>query len=302
MRVIRAKCIAAWLIPGALLLAGCGGVAPQRAPTDSGFTSELRAAAAPWRTEAQIAKIPPRASGERFRFLVMGDSRTNRRVFKRLLAMAAGFPKLDFSVDVGDIVPGGQPQEFAFFYTQIEKVAWPFLVVEGNHERGPSEGRLYEELFGPTDYYFDHGGFRFVGLDNAKSAVTPKQLAWLGEVLTTDLRKVVWFHVPPSVIAKWEWHSFSDGAQELADLLAEKGVERVYVGHIHGFDAAEYKGVTYVLSGGAGATLNEQAAPGDFHHIVLVEALPDGLRETVYKLDGTSFVLDSAAWISSGGQ
>ena len=267
-------------------------------------SEELLAAAKPWRTDAQIAKIEAlkRPAGEPFRFVVMGDTRSNPRVFGTFLTMVAGFPKFDFSMNTGDIVPGGQPQEFAFFFTQIKDVTYPFLIVEGNHELGRSGGRLYEELFGPTDYHFDHGGFRFVGLNNARGVVTPQQLAWLDQVLTTNLRKIVFFHAPPGVIKKWAFHAFSAGAEELADLLAEKKVERAYVGHIHGFGVAEYKGVTYVLTGGGGAGLYEQLAPGDFHNIVLVETLPNGLRETVYKVDGSSFVLDLQKWISGKGQ
>jgi len=275
---------------------------PEVAPEPS--VDALRAAALPWKTEAQIAKIKGigRQPGEAFRFVVMGDSRTNPEVFAALLKLAAGFPKFGFSMDSGDIVPGGKPEEYAFFFNEIKDVTWPFLVVEGNHELGASGGKLFEELFGPTDYYFDHGGFRFVGLDNSRGIVTPKQLQWLKEALTTELRKIVFFHAPPAVIEKWAWHAFSAGAQELADLLAEKEVERVYVGHIHGFGVADYKGVRYVLSGGAGAGLYERVAPGNFHHIVLVEALPEGLRETVYKADGSSFVLDAEKWIKGEGQ
>jgi len=264
----------------------------------------LRTAAAPWRTEAQIAKIKAiaRKPDEPFRFVVMGDSRSNPEVFAKLLSIAAGLPKFDFSINTGDIVPGGKPAEYEFFYQQIKDVTWPFLVVEGNHELGPTGGRLYEELFGPTDYYFDHGGIRFVGLNNAKGVVTPQQLKWLDQALTTDLRKIVFFHAPPKVIPEWAFHSFSMGAEELTDLLASKKVERVYVGHIHGFDVANYKGVEYVLTGGGGAGLYAQLAPGNFHHIVLVEVFPEGLRETVYKLDGTSFMIDPQKWISGAGQ
>ncbi|UCH33751.1 MAG: metallophosphoesterase [Armatimonadota bacterium] len=265
---------------------------------------ELLKAAEPWRTEAQIAKVKAigRKAGESFRFVAMGDTRSNPAVFGKLLQIAAGLPKFDFSLNTGDIVPGGKPEEYAFFFEQIKDVTWPFLIAEGNHELGPTGGRLYEELFGSPDYYFDHAGFRFLALNNSKGVVTPQQLQWLDDALTTDLRKVVFFHAPPACIEEWSYHAFSAGAQELADLLAEKKVERVYIGHIHALDVADYKGVRYVLTGGGGAGLHERMAPGNIHHIVLVEVLPDGLKETVYKDDGTSFVLDAQKWISGEGQ
>ena len=269
--------------------------------TNPADLQRLKAAAQPWRTDAQLAKIPKRKPGEPFRFLVMGDSRSNPPIFARALQTAAGL-KFDFSLHTGDIVPGGKPEEYAFFFTQLKDVTWPFLISEGNHELGATGGTLYEQLFGPTEYCFDTGGLRFVCLNNAKGVVTSEQLKWLEKMLTTDLRKVVFFHAPPKVIPEWAYHAFGVGAQELADLLAAKRVERVYLGHIHAFDVADYKGVRYVLTGGAGAGLHDQMAPGNFNHVVLVEVLPNGLRETVYRNNGTHFLLDPARWISGQGQ
>lgn len=318
-RVLMAAALAVWAAVVAPMVA-----APQRyaagiatggawadgvaAPTAQSATgsadrSHLLAAARPWRTATQIARIKAYCGGpgETFRFVVMGDSRSNPKVFGDLLGITAGL-KPDFSLHTGDIVRGGNPEEFAQFFSQIEDVRWPFLIVIGNHELGPSGGGLYRELFGRTDYHFDCKGYRFVSVDNAGGAISAQQLAWLERVLTTDLRKIVLVHIPPSVIEEWNWHSFATGAREFAELIAAKRVERVYVGHIHGFDVAEHQGVRYVLTGGAGAPLYEQTAPGNFYHVVLVEAGPDGLRETVHKLDGTSFVIDPRKWISGAGQ
>ncbi len=264
-------------------------------------SEQLLAAAAPWRTEAQIAKITARTQAEPLRFVVIGDSRSNPTVFRGLLEIAARL-KPGFSVNTGDIVQGGAPQEFADFFTQINDVIWPFLIVPGNHDLGASAGRLYAELFGPSDYSFDHAGFRFIGVDNSRGMITAKQLEWLEQALTTDLRKIVFMHSPPAVIRQWDWHAFSMGAQEFADLVAAKKVERVYLGHIHGFAVAEYKAVRYVISGGGGAGIHPQIAPGNFHHLLLVEALNKGLRETVVKADGTSFAVDADKWIGGKGQ
>lgn len=263
--------------------------------------AQLQATAKPWRTEAQIAKVPRRKAGEPFNFLVMGDSRSNPQIFAAVLKVTAPL-KWDFALHTGDIVPKGLPEEYAFWFTQIKDLTRPLLITPGNHELGPSGGKLYAELYGPTDYYFDTGGIRFISLDNAKGVVTPEQLAWLEGVLKTNLRKVVFMHQPPNMITEWAYHAFGKGAQETADLFAANKVERVYVGHIHAFDVAEYKGVRYVLTGGGGAGLHQQMAPGNFNHALLVEVLPTGLKETVYKTDGTSFVLDAAKWMGGEGQ
>lgn len=254
--------------------------------------AELVAAAQPWRTEAQLAKVPRRKAGQTFTFVVMGDSRSNPDIFAQALELAAK-QKADFSLHTGDIVPKGLPDEYAFFFQQIKGVTWPFLISPGNHELGPSGGKLYAQLFGKSDYSFDSGDYRFVSLDNANGTVTPEQLSWLEKQLTTPLHKIVFMHCPPVEIPRWSYHAFKVGAEELTKLLSAKKVDRVYCGHIHAFDVAEYGGVKYVLTGGAGAPLHQQMAPGNFNHILAVTAGPTGLKETVYENDGTSFALDT---------
>jgi hypothetical protein len=279
---------------------------------------QLRAAAGPWRPTAQIRKLAAmhRRPGEPFKFVAMGDSCYHPDVFTTFLKIVAGLQP-DFSVDIGDIVDGeDDPWEWSRLLTQIGHINWPFFVVLGNHDiwpwrtppggKGSPQGKLFEELFGPTDYYFDHGGFRFVAVDTGRFAISPERLRWLDKVLDTPLRKIVFMHVPPVVITKWAQfgpgNTFSVGAQDFTDLVAAKRVERVYVGHLHILDVADYKGVRYVITGAVG-----QGSPGrdlrrNSRHLILVEAGPGPLREIIYLQDGTNFVLDPEKWIAGLGQ
>jgi hypothetical protein len=284
-----------------------------------GFASlQLLKAAAPWRPAAQMRKLEAiqRKPGESFRFVAMADSCYHRDVFDAFLKTAAGLQP-EFSVDIGDIVDGeDDPWEWPHFLTQIRRINWPFFVVLGNHDIWPwqaapgsdysPQGKLFEELFGPTDYYFDHGDFRFVAIDTGRFAISPERLKWLDKALDTPLRKIVFMHVPPAVIAKWAQfgpgNTFSNGAQEFADLVAAKQVERVYVGHLHILDVAEYKGVRYVVTGACGQGKPGRELRRDSRHLILVEAGPGPLREIIYREDGTSFVLDPEKWIAGQGQ
>ncbi len=277
---------------------------------------ELHEIAAPWRTQTQLdaLKQTPRAQEESFRFTVIGDAEPGRFAIWRMLFNEPGvFARLlkdsarraaDFTVQLGDMVSRGTVENFLDFFRDLARIApeKPYLTVIGNHDRrnphGVSDSRLYRSVFGPTDYFFDHGGIRFITLDSSAGRVDPKQLDWLDRALDTKLRTVVFTHMAPSAIEPWgknggdrPWGGFKDGGQEFAALVARRGVERVYVGHIHGLRAKEYMGVRYVITGGGGSPLYPGGVRNNFHHYLSVEVTPEGIRETVHRADGTSFSL-----------
>jgi predicted phosphodiesterase len=277
---------------------------------------DLHAKAAPWRTENQLKELKktPRAQDEPFRFTVIGDAEPGRFAIWRFLFNVPGvFARLlkdsarhgaDFTVQLGDMVSRGTVQNFWNFFRELAQVApeKPYLTVIGNHDRrsphGISNSRLYRSVFGPTDYFFDHGGVRFVTLDSSAGRVSAQQLDWLDKTLSTKLRTVVFTHMAPAVIQPWgknggdrPWGGFKDGSDEFTDIVSRHGVQRVYVGHIHGLRVKEYEGVRYVITGGGGSPLYPGGVHNNFHHYLSVEVTPDGIRETVHRADGTTFSL-----------
>ncbi len=276
----------------------------------------LEESARPWRTQTQLAKLSKtsREPGKPFQFSIIGDAEPGRfwiwralfnvpGVFARLLQRADQTP-CDFIIQLGDMVSRGTPRNFSRFFALLggASPAKPYLTLIGNHDRwrphGVTNSRLYRALFGDTDYHFDRGGVRFVALDSSAGRLTPKQLAWLDRALDTPLRKIVFTHMPPDVLSRWTHVAgvsagggFKKGSREFADIVSRRGVERVYMGHIHGLGVIEHKGVRYVLTGGGGSPLFPSKVPDRFHHFLTVDVRPEGLRETVHRADGSSFVL-----------
>ncbi|MDX6768960.1 MAG: metallophosphoesterase [Elusimicrobiota bacterium] len=285
---------------------------PRGAPADHDAVARL---AAPLRTERQLARLQerPRAPGESFRFTVIGDAEPGRFWFSRLLFGRPGvFRRLleradasgsDFILQLGDLVSRGLRARFRDLFVQLRaaRLSTPFLTVIGNHDRhaphGVSNDRLYRRYWGATDWVLDRGDWRFVTVDSSAGRVTPEQLAWLDSVLVPGKRFVVFTHVPPAPLGEFTDYGrlkgvggFREGSAAFMRLMAERGVERVYMGHVHGLGAVERDGVTYVLTGGGGSPLYPSPLRR-LHHALDVEIGPEGVHETVRPLDGAAFRL-----------
>lgn len=301
---------------------------------------DLAAALARVGIGAQLAKLGS-SSAPDFTFGVIGDAEPGRfpweRIFSpgphafadQMAALQAGKP--DFIFQLGDFVSEGVPEYYRAHVAWMdahEKV--PLLRCVGNHDRsrpnGDADKNLYDAVFGPRDYYFDRGGWRFISLDSSDRRLTPAQLEWLKGALASPERKVIFTHVPPeylkplkplAIVGTLETSSeefdamqandrksggihdfftnyFKDGSAEFEDLVSKGNVAAVYMGHIHAFWAADYKGVRYVISGGGGSPLYP-LPPGypkkRFAHYMTVAVSPSGLVETIHPYHGAPFVL-----------
>lgn len=279
---------------------------------------ELRVLAEPWRTRVQLKKLEAksRTPYEHFEFAVLGDCEPGRFwIFRALFNRRGVFAKqvssiqqqsADFCVQLGDMVSRGLEDHYLRFFRQMSAlpIEKPYLTVIGNHDRlrphGRSNSRLYRSLFGLNNYHFDHGGVRFVALDSSSGRLTRHQLDWLDRVLDAPLRKVIFTHMPPAFLELWG-HSalshrlggFSEGADDFASITEGRKVDRVFMGHIHGFGVQDYRGVRYVLTGGGGSPLFPVGAQDRFYHYLTVSVSPTGLKERVHTLEGESFSIPS---------
>ncbi|MBI5244309.1 MAG: metallophosphoesterase [Elusimicrobia bacterium] len=274
-----------------------------------------------WNTREQLALLGgnPRGVGETFRFAVLGDAEPGRFWFSRALFSAQGaFLELlrdiqerraDFCVQLGDMVSRGSVRNYLSFFqnlSSLESPPPPYLTVIGNHDRrfphGRADSSLYREIFGRTNYFFDRGAARFAALDTSERRLSRRQLLWLETALDTKARKVVFTHVPPAGIEVWKGLSgrlrgagaFKEGSADFLRLMSRRRVDRVYFGHIHAFGVQDVAGVRYVLTGGGGSPLYPMGLQDRFHHYVMAEIGPKGVRDAVFCADGRSFEVPQA--------
>jgi predicted phosphohydrolase len=77
-------------------------------------------------------------------------------------------------------------------------------------------------------------------------------------------------HVPPKT-ERWNWHTFTEGADELGRILTEGRVQGALFSHVHLFDRSEFAGIPAIITGGAGAHLVSFGFPGEpVYHILVV--------------------------------
>jgi predicted phosphodiesterase len=141
----------------------------------------------------------------------------------------------------------------------------PVIFARGNHDGEHALAYAYSALPGNEAWFaFDYGPCRFIFLDSeTDTSSTPEQIAWLQNELSRPETqratfRIVCFHRPP-------WVNLWNGGGHTGEtwvrndwvpLFAQKNVDVVIGGHAHNYNRGASNGVTYVISGGGGGTLD----------------------------------------------
>ena len=235
------------------------------------WTADAAAATLYERSLEKFQVRSEQASPADFTFVVLGDSRRNDGVFKKALALAGGYNPL-FILHGGDYSDHGSDPETDHFLAMVHDGVpeTPLFVVPGNHEM---QRKVFAEKIGPSNFTLDSARLklRVIALDNADYALKIPELNDLHRQLAAKRENTfVAMHIPPKT-ERWSWHTFSDGAEELVNALAENGVRAAFYFHVHLYDRDEIKGVLSIITAGAGAPLTKFGFPGEpVYHIVVV--------------------------------
>jgi len=143
----------------------------------------------------------------------------------------------------------------------------PVVFARGNHDGEHALAYAYSALPGNEAWFaFDYGNSRFIFLDSeTSSGETPEQLTWLrAELARPETQRaafrVVCFHKPPFVNL-WNGGGYTGEAfvrNDWVPLLAQGNVDVVISGHAHNYNRGTTNGVTYIISGGGGGTLDTE--------------------------------------------
>lgn len=251
-----------------------------------------------------IDKIRRNADTSGFKFVVMGDNRGHHGVFKRALDDAMSH-KPDFIIHLGDLSKDGKLRHYKRELTFIEKnISIPFVFVVGNHDYSSNGFISYSYIFGPLDFYFDIGKYRFICIDNnfiekveefvhlpesdmeweAETGIDDEKMGKLEMLLQEEGHlNLIFMHQPPPLGA-WAGHSFGENGKSFIELVERYTYAIPYVcaSHIHGFDEKKLGATTFIITEGLGAKLNYEIEGIDQrYNYVLFEVDATGIRSQV---------------------
>lgn len=158
-------------------------------------------------------------------------------------------PKPDAVLATGDLVDGGQADEYAHLQEILAPLGLPCYVVAGNHDerhglRTAFDGPGYEYLHQTGEflqYAADLGALRLLVLDTVvpgegRGQLCERRLRWLDDRLNEDRRPtLVAMHHPPfaSGIDYMDHFGLENAAAFEAVVSRHPHVERILCGHLH---------------------------------------------------------------------
>jgi len=206
------------------------------------------------------------AALEQFRFVVFGDSRSNR-ARRQMVSHQVNAENPDFVIHSGDMVGNGNKwvewQEWLADSMPLLQNSTMFGV-RGNHEE---DGEFYRRVFTPPInkdcwYSFDYGLCHFVIIDdNVPFEEKSEQYRWLKEDLAVTQKPFIVAVQHEGMYCAGGHNSNLNLRQTLEPLFNRYGVQVVYSGHNHFYQRTEkINGTIYITAAGAGAPLY---TPGD---------------------------------------
>lgn len=212
-------------------------------------------------------------------FAVAGDSRDGDAVYMRILDRVSSDASA-FLIHLGDLVPVSSTETWLRFQEMMTRFKLPFYPVIGNHDVR-SRSTDFEKYSGSTKrhYSFDQGPAHFTIVDSSAGSLLDTEFDFLDQDLASSNApvKMVFVHHPPFDPAGSS-HVMVNGNARFMQIVKDRGAKYVFAGHIHCYAEAERDGVTYIITGGAGAPLSCPRDAGGYYHYVRVRV--DGNKVT----------------------
>ena len=251
MRIPNARSIAAAFVAVLLSASACGG-----------------GSSADW------ADLPEHLRGG---VVIYGDSRTGHSMHRWLMeGISSIIPEAVFHT--GDLVKDGR---IASNWTTFNNIAsqlpsgTPVYPALGNHEKESKHYFDNFELPGNERWYSidDVDGYNFIVLDTESAlSVASSQYQWLQSELISSVSSteftIVTFHYPLYSTGR-QGSDDKHIAADLVPLFEQYGVDAVFNGHDHDYERSTVNGIRYIVTGGGGAPLKDQAGTSTYSELYL---------------------------------
>ena len=191
-----------------------------------------------------IERLQSKAQDDSFRFIVISDTQRFYEEMDDFIEKVKGYPDISFLILNGDMTDFGLRSEYQWMSDRLQKLAFPFFVVIGNHDMLGNGRELYNQMFGPENFSFNFSGYKFIILNSNSKEVgyngTLPDTTWLLKELSvtpTQQKILVLGHLAP-------FSGDFDRAleQPYVRILANNG-NVIY--SVHGHEGISYLGQPY---------------------------------------------------------
>ena len=184
------------------------------------------------------------SDADSLRIAIIADNHTYYKSFQSIVDRINETEDVDFAIHLGDMTDGGLWMEYNLMTDIMDKLEVPYLGIIGNHDCLSNGKHIFNDVFGPCDFYLDLGQYRFIFINDIAWEMgleTPK-LDSLESFLqnTGDKIPLVFAHIPPDT------DQFSaEGTARYFQLMETYGVAFSCHGHQHNYlhyfvDQTEY--------------------------------------------------------------
>lgn len=183
-----------------------------------------------------------------FSFAFISDTHYHYSNLRTVIDHINANESIQFVLFGGDIADQGLLKEFELFYSQLENLKKPYLVVMGNHDYLSNGEDIYKKMYGDYNFSFEFNNYKFVMFDDVfwESDKTP-DFNWLENELSDafDFESVFMIaHIAP-------FGDQFDAVSEsrFRDLMSASNVQLSLHGHSHHYLFKEYyaDGVNYLV-------------------------------------------------------
>ena len=135
-----------------------------------------------------IERLQSKAQNDSFRFVVISDTQRFYEEMDDFVEKVNSYPGISFVVLNGDMTDFGLRSEYLWMSDRLQKLAFPFFVVIGNHDMLGNGRELYKQMFGPENFSFKYSGYKFIVLNSNSKEVgyngTLPDTTWLQKELS----------------------------------------------------------------------------------------------------------------------
>ena len=183
-----------------------------------------------------------------FTFAVISDPHTFYADLADAVSSINANRNILFTVVTGDVTDAGLFKEFDWEYYQASRLKNPFLTIIGNHDYLSNGKKIFQKMYGVSNFNFEFKGTKMVFFDDIvwENGNNRPNFEWLSEQLDSAANynhQLVFAHIPPG----------NDQLEGEYDGTFRKGlkdrISLMFCGHNHNYEDNQMDGFRYIVVG-----------------------------------------------------